>query len=637
MIAVGRRARTVFAGMLALMLAASAAGAAVPAMTVRSVDTSSFPRVGLAVAVPAGLAQADADPVFSVVENGEPAEVLSAARVEQAKPIEIVLLIDTSGSMEGTPLRNAATAASGFIAALPPEASVSVVSFGTKPRVVADFTTDRNLLAAAIGSLSASGETAVYDAVRNAALMPPASPESQAHRTIVLVSDGGDTASVTTLDSAVRAVESKSTPVLVVAVRSPEFNLKALETLAKRSGGRLESVADTPELSTHLNTFAEEIGSGFLVEYRSARPATKDLDVDVVATSGANKAQARIAVPNPMFIERVPYTGTGLEVERANPWLLTGSAAGIGLFVVLAVGLAFGIVRSRPRALESLAYYDQGVDVRGGTASQGSAMADRVVAAVDLVAERRGYVGALSPLLERAGVAIRPSEYITLHTLLVVIAGFIAQLATGRLLIAAMVVALSTVAPLWYLGHKARARRERFEEQLPDVLGLMASGLRTGWGLQQAIDLVVTEGADPAREEFRRVQIEARLGVPLDRALKGVAQRIGSEQFDWVVTAISIQREVGGNLAEVLDNVARSIRDRASLVRQVAALSAEGRISAIILMALPFVVVGGLMIINPTYLLDALAHPLGLVMVGIVIVQLIAGFVWIRLVSRIEY
>lgn len=631
------RARTVLASMLTLSLTTSAAGAAMTPMTVRSVDTSGYPRVGLTVAVPAGLADTGVEPTFSVSENGEPAELLSAARVQEAKPAEIVLLIDTSGSMEGAPLRNAAAAVSGFVDALPADTSVSVVAFGTKPRVVVDFTQDRNALAVAFDSLTASGETAVYDAVRTAALMDSPALESGAPRTIVLVSDGGDTASVTTLDSAVRAVESNSTPVLVVAVRSPEFNLKALETLAKRSGGRLESVADTPELSTHLDTFAEEIGSGFLVEYRSARPATKDLDVDVVATAGTSKAQAKIAVPNPLFIERVPYTGTGLEVGRANPWLLTGSAAGIGVFVVLAVGLAFGIVRSRPRALGNLTYYDQGVDVRVGTASQGSTISDRVVAAVDIVAERRGYVDALGPLLERAGIAVRPSEYITLHALLVVIAGFVAELTTGRLFIAALVVMLSSVAPLWYLGHKARVRRERFEEQLPDVLGLMASGLRTGWGLQQAIDLVVTEGVDPAREEFRRVQIEARLGVPLDRALKGVAQRVGSEQFEWVVTAISIQREVGGNLAEVLDNVARSIRDRASLVRQVAALSAEGRISAIILMALPFVVVAGLMFINPTYLLDALAHPLGVWMVGIVIVQLIVGFVWIRLISRIEY
>jgi tight adherence protein B len=622
---------------IAWCLAATIAGAASPPMTVRSVDASGYPRIGLTVAVPAGLVDAGVDPTFTVVENGQAAEVLSATRVEQTKPIEIVLLMDTSGSMEGAPLTNASAAAAGFLEALPAGASVSIVSFGTKPKVVVDFTQDRTQLAAALDSLTASGETAVYDAVRTAALMRSPATGADVQRTIVLVSDGGDTASVTTLDSAVRAVESNSTPVLVVAVRSPEFNLKALETLAKRSGGRLESVADTPELGIQLGTFAEEIGSGFLVEFRSARPATKDLDVDVVATAGTGKAQARIAVPNPQFIDRVPYTGTGLEVSRANPWLLGGSALGIGAFVVLGVALAFGVARSRPKALESIAYYDQGADVRAGTTGQSPSIADRIVAAVDVVAERRGYAGALSPLLERAGIAIRPSEYITLHALLVVIAGFIAEMATGRLLIAAMVVALTSVTPLWYLGHKARLRREQFDEQLPDVLGLMASGLRTGWGLQQAIDLVVTEGANPALEEFHRAQIEARLGVPLDRALKGIAQRVGSEQFEWVVTAISIQREVGGNLAEVLDNVARSIRDRASLVRQVAALSAEGRISAAILMALPFVVVGGLMIINPAYLLDALAHPLGLLMVGIVFVQLIVGFVWIRLVSRIEY
>jgi len=166
---------------------------------------------------------------------------------------------------------------------------------------------------------------------------------------------------------------------------------------------------------------------------------------------------------------------------------------------------------------------------------------------------------------------------------------------------------------------------------------LLAGGLRTGWGLQQAIDLVVTEGDKPAADEFRRVQIEARLGVPIETSLQSMADRLDSDMFRWVVSAVAIQREVGGNLAEVLDNVAKSVRDRDALYRQVAALTAEGRMSAIILTALPFVVAGGMFFVSPDYIRTGLSSPLGLPVIGLAVVLLIIGVLWLRAVSRIEY
>ena len=204
----------------------------------------------------------------------------------------------------------------------------------------------------------------------------------------------------------------------------------------------------------------------------------------------------------------------------------------------------------------------------------------RVLDAVAVVAERRGLTGFVRTNLERAGLPLRPNEYIFLH-----IAGD--GLSQGSLRSSCGAGCWSVrswlwsfvVAPMLALQIKVERRRKAFEEQLPDVLSLIAGSLRAGWGIQQSIELVVEEIAEPAASEFARVQAETRFGLPLEQALGRMADRLDSEDFRWTVSAINIQREVGGNLAEVLDIVATTIRQRAELRRHVSALTAEGRYS----------------------------------------------------------
>ena len=132
-------------------------------------------------------------------------------------------------------------------------------------------------------------------------------------------------------------------------------------------------------------------------------------------------------------------------------------------------------------------------------------------------------------------------------------------------------------------------RRKRFEEQLGDSLPMVAGGLRAGHSLPQAIDALVHEAESPTTEEFQRVLFETQLGHTLPQAMRNLADRVGSEDFEWVVEAIEIQRDVGGDLAELLDNVTRTIRDRRRVSRQITTLTAEGRLSAVILFCLPIV------------------------------------------------
>jgi tight adherence protein B len=259
-----------------------------------------------------------------------------------------------------------------------------------------------------------------------------------------------------------------------------------------------------------------------------------------------------------------------------------------------------------------------------------------MVGVVDYVAGRGGFTGLVRQRLERAGLPLRPAEYITAHVALVVTAGVLAQILTGALGVSFIVVLLATLGPMLYLELKVHSRQTAFEEQLPQILNLIAGSLRAGWGLLQSVDMVVQETMPPASDEFRRVQTEARLGLPVEDALQAMADRVGSQDFSWAVSAIAIQREVGGNLAEVLDVVAATIRDRAALRRHVSALTAEGRISAVILLALPFVEGVFLYVVNPTYMRPMFTEPLGWMILGSGLLLLVIGSLWLVRAMRVE-
>ncbi len=210
-------------------------------------------------------------------------------------------------------------------------------------------------------------------------------------------------------------------------------------------------------------------------------------------------------------------------------------------------------------------------------------------------------------------------------------------LATGNLLIGVLGGAL-----IGWLGMHAvlsiriGRRRAAFSEQLPDVLQLIAGSLQSGFSLPQAVDAVVREGTQPATSEFSRAMAEARLGADLEDALNRVADRMDSTDLRWTVMAIRIQRGVGGNLAEVLRTTVATMRERAYLRRQVSALSAEGRLSAYVLIAMPIVVGGWFFYSDPDYMRPLYTTLAGLVMfVGSGVLVLVGAF-WMRKLIKIE-
>lgn len=257
---------------------------------------------------------------------------------------------------------------------------------------------------------------------------------------------------------------------------------------------------------------------------------------------------------------------------------------------------------------------------------------------IDLITpliSRKPFVANLQVLIDRAGVPLRASEYLFFHCMaLIAIAftGYSLGGPAGALLLASVAVVL----PVFGLKHLKKQRENRFHEQLPDTLSLIAGALKAGYSFLQAVDMTVKETSPPMSVEFKRVLSEARLGLPLEQALDNMAARVASSNFDWTVMAVRIQREVGGNLAEILEILASTIRERDRVGRQIKVLTAEGRLSAMILFALPFAVSLLLWIINPGYLTLLFTHSLGLAMLGSAAAMLIVGGFWLKRVVSVE-
>jgi tight adherence protein B len=314
----------------------------------------------------------------------------------------------------------------------------------------------------------------------------------------------------------------------------------------------------------------------------------------------------------------------------SSSWLLPLAALAIFGTLVL-VGLELARPRVRVRRLAE----ELGVR-RDTTANTLSSLGTRATHLAERALTRYDEEGRLGRALERAGIDIRPAEFAAITALVIAAATALALVLLG--LIAAIAVAV--IVPTAFravVTARGRKRHDHFEEQLGDTLQLMASGLRAGHSLPQVLDSLAQEADSPTREEFQRVLFETRLGHALPRAMRALAVRMGSEDFEWVVEAIEIQRSVGGDLAELLDNVMRTIRDRTRVKQTIKTLTAEGRLSAGILFCLPIVMFGWMLWANDSYMTELTSSGIG---IGVLVAGgtlLLVGGIWLRRIVRLDF
>jgi len=266
---------------------------------------------------------------------------------------------------------------------------------------------------------------------------------------------------------------------------------------------------------------------------------------------------------------------------------------------------------------------------------------DRTVQALDSVAARRKSRFFGEEELELAGVKSDPSSFLVIVVSAASVAALIGALlgfANGSSILLALLFAMVTpiVAKVVLIARTSK-RRAAFAEQVDDTVQMIAGGLRAGHGLNRAVGAVAAESESPMREELARVVNETRLGRPLSDALLTAAHRMRSADFEWVAQAIAINQETGGNLAEVLDQVGKTIRERNEIRRQVAALSAEGRLSAVILVALPIGMFLLLLLVRPTYMSVLFTTVLGWISLFIAFILMIVGIIWTSFAVKVKF
>lgn len=265
-----------------------------------------------------------------------------------------------------------------------------------------------------------------------------------------------------------------------------------------------------------------------------------------------------------------------------------------------------------------------------------NAASDWLVETADGVLRRRGWVPFRPEEIELAGLRVSSSSLVVTIGLVSMAAGLFGAVLSGSVLIGLLVAVVVPVGAKAYLGLRAGKRRKAFGEQLDATLQMLASALRAGHSLPKAVDAAAKDAISPMSEELSRIVNEHRLGRDLVQAMEMTGRRMDNQEFIWVSQAVAIQRDTGGNLNEVLDQVGATIRERTMILAQVHALSAEGRMSAYVLMGLPFVVAGLFSVMNPSYMAPFVTTTIGWLLLGTSAVMLTLGGLWMRKIADIK-
>ena len=629
-----RRARLILAVVVILSVPMEASLAAPGRVHVRRVDTGSFPEVSVQISMNSSKSLSEDD--VTVTENGATVERLDVRPIdEEVEKVEVVLVVDTSGSMVGDPMAAAIAAAESFVNELPADIGVGLVSFSDGPHVLQRISAERTGLIRAIRSLKADGETALYDAITEASGLFAGSGQ----RNIVLLSDGGDTAS----ESSLSAAASTNASVFAVGLESGEFDERALRRIARATDGEYSPVASA-DLGRLYKGLATELSNQYVLTYESKVLSGGEATV-LVSAFGRTDGILTLLPPAP---RDAPSDAGRPALEAPSQPLLSGVwglRLSLGLlfaacFWILAMVLGGRYQRDRDQELARLMAMTGGQTPAESTRLRSDRrfrwIPSMLLRVAHRLTDRRGVGEALDLKIERAGLPLSPEEFLAMTIVTAFAGALLGLIVFGNLLVALAVACATSLIPNLVLTVLARRRFNRLHGQLPDILMILASSIRSGHSFLQALDMVSKETGEPGATEFARLVAEIRLGRPMEEAMTAMSVRVGSEDFKWAVMAVNIQREVGGNLAELLDGVADTLRDRESLRRQVDVLSSEGRISIGILTVLPIAVAIYLLRVNPEYVGLLFNTRIGMLLVTAATGLLIVGYVWMKRMVRID-
>jgi tight adherence protein B len=581
----------------ALLLLAPAAQAGVK---LTGIDTSAYPRIRVNAVTSTRTPTAPA-----VLENGSTVVLTNAQNLGRAK--SVVLALDRSQSMRGRAFADAVAAARTFLNAKGPADRFSIIGFGSSAVQLTRFSSARIDADTALRTMAVDSTegTALYDAVvRGARAL---ADESQPGRVLIVMTDGRDVSSDATLAEAVAEAGASGVTVYAIALESAQFSPAPLHELTRMTGGAYRGTSSSAGLLSAYASIAGELRRTWRLEYATAARAGETPHVAVRALGSADvgtfKPPASAAPP------KAP------EPSRLLPDVFYETVLGTqliallcGLIVLLAASLALTTVKGARLRKKLAPHLAPTAEMRKEKQQR-----ERFAAAAGLFKATESAFGhwrfwrKLEQLIERSDLPLRTAEVAYLIIGFGLAGGLIAAfLALPSLWILA-VLGASGFLPVAFVWFKAMRRTRAFENQLPDVLITLAAALKAGHSFKQGLQTIVDEGHPPASKEFKRVLTEARLGRPLNDALNDMSGRLGSKNFDFVITAVTIQQQIGGSLAGLIDMVADTVRQRQQFARKIKGLTAMGRAGAYVLIALPFFMAAMITIINPTYM-DPLYH-----------------------------
>ena len=582
--------------LLALLATASGASAGV---RLNGFDFGAYPSVGATVVTSAPSARPP-----KLLENGRPVVGLQALNLGRCK--NVVLALDTSRSMAGRPLAEAAAAATAFVASKPACDRIALVTFGQRaaqqgPFSSATIDADNALRTVAIG---ANSGTALWDAVDLSARVLASQPGG---RVVLLLTDGDDVGSRTSETDALSSLHRAGAIAYPIGFGS-KADTSGLKRLATETGGTYHSAASSKTLTAIYSSIARELRRTWRLSYlTAARPGDK---LELKASVGRlGSAQESVTVP-----ETGGSSSGGSKTSPLLPDPLYGKLGDV-VFTLLAglLMLAAGVLLAstlRGSWLKRRLAPHINSTRRASTRRTGRErleVLNGVFRATENAFGQRRQWRNLHLLLERADLPLRTVEFAWLLIGSSFALSLLAAIAGGSSLVILAMFLIGGFVPYLFVWFKAKRRIRAFEDQLPDLLITMAASLKAGHSFKQGIQSVVDEGQEPAAKELRRVITDTQLGRPMEEALHETAERIGSKNFAFVITAVNIQRQVGGSLAGLFDMVADTVRDRQQFARKIRSLTAMGRMSAYVLIGLPFFIALAITVLNPTYM-DPLYH-----------------------------
>lgn len=615
---------------LAALVASASASAAVAPRAVEA-GGARFPERAFVVTLPARQTLRAAQ--VRVTENGEGVRGLSVVPIASAASgSAVVLVMDTSRSMAGEPIRNAVRAARAFAARRASTQRLAIVTFDSASRVLLPFTTDPGEIDAALAAEPELAEgTRVYDGVRRAARL--VGSEAVGPATIVVLSDGADTGSQASAADAERAARAARTRVFSVGLRSREYAAEPLRRLATSTGGVYTEASSSAQLTGIYDDLSARFASEHIVRYRSLAGDDTRVRVRIKIDGFPGAATAGYRTPALPRTEAAPYERSIVERVWASRLMMLLIALAVA--ALLAAGAVWAV---RPRGRSVVERLSQFVSVvgpaTGAPKGGGTPITETVFTSAERSLARTSWWPGFKNDLEIAEVKM-PAVQIALWTL----AGTLFAMWLLNALFGPLAALLGLVVPLvvrGYVKRKLERKRRLFGDQLPDNLQVLASALRAGHSLVGALSVVIDDAPEPSRSEFQRVIADEQLGVPLEDALEVVVKRMDNQDLEQVALVAALQRQTGANSAEVLDRVTENVRESQALRRLVRSLTAQGRMSRWVVSFLPVALLLVITLLNPGYIEPLYTNPAGRVMLVMAAIMVVSGSLVIRKIVDIK-